>query len=161
MIQTQKGFTIIELMIAIAILAIISAAAVPTMNALLSSKNIHAVGKIFSQSIRLARAEAVQRGSAVQVSPSTPGLNWASGWKIEQVDAANNVTLIREFSALSGNPTFVSDTFSDVNPLIVLPNGQVEQMGTFTLSFANCASPDKITFQLMISGLLRKTTTQC
>ena len=159
----QTGLTLIELMIAVFILGIIASAAVPSMQSLLGRKNIHAVGKIFDQSIRLARAEAIQRTAVIHVKPQVNGATWAEGWQIEYTDTATSSTeIIKKFSALKGNPVFTSDTFSYSKPLTILPNGQAADIGNFNLYYTDCASSaEKISYQLMLSGLLKKTTSGC
>jgi len=159
----QRGLTLIELLVGVMILAIVAATAVPSMKSLLGRKNIHAVGKLFDQSVRLARTEAARRTQPVLISPSGNGNDWSEGWFIEALDPDTGKTeLIRRFDSLKGNPIFTSNTFTDSNPAIILPNGQASKVGEFSLQYSDCgSSKDKISFQLMLSGLLKKTITPC
>lgn len=81
-----RGFTLIELMIAIAVLAILLGLAVPSFNdATLSSKlGSHANSMIASAN--LARSEAIKRNTTITLCVSTDGANcatsggWEQGW---------------------------------------------------------------------------------
>jgi len=161
--RSQKGLTLVELMITIMLLAIIASAAIPAMQSLFGRKNVHAVGKIFEQSIQLARAEAIQRSTTVRVLPAIDGDNWSEGWEIEYTDPVDgSIQTIRNFSAVSGNATFRSDDFTTDAPLTILPNGQVTLLGTFELFYNDCAnSPDRLDYQILLSGLLKKTVNPC
>src|SRR5690625_7896883 len=60
-VTTQKGFTLIELMVTIAILAIVLAIATPSFNNIILSNRIDSVAQELHGSLQLARSEAVKR----------------------------------------------------------------------------------------------------
>lgn len=160
--KRQEGFSLIELMIAAIILAILIATSVPAYNSLFGRKTISAVGKGFERSLQLARTEAVQRSTNVRVLPVIAGNNWAQGWRIEFTNAGGNIELIRQFDALPNNPQFTSNDFSMAAPLTFEPNGQASDQGSFELRYANCDTHDEIiTYNILLSGLVRRTVGAC
>jgi type IV fimbrial biogenesis protein FimT len=83
--KLQGGFTLTELMIAVAVLAILLALAAPSFtNTSLPSK-LRAVSNALVGATQLARSEAIKRDAAVTLCVSTNGAtcgagNWAQGW---------------------------------------------------------------------------------
>lgn len=85
--ELQRGFTLVELVTAIAILAVLVALAAPSAvqawNQAAAQRAYHAM----SSSLALARVQAVSRGHAVTVCPSlngtsciVGGTDWSQGW---------------------------------------------------------------------------------
>ncbi len=92
-----RGFTLIELMVTIAIAAILITLAAPSFKGLIQSNSISSSVNMFMADLRYARSEAVRRGGTVVMcrsdspeaanptcgSGSGPGGNgWVSGWII-------------------------------------------------------------------------------
>lgn len=81
-----RGFTLLELMIVISVLAILAVVAVPNFNAILLNWRVTSSVNDLMTSMRLARSESEKSGRAVVVcpgtlttcTPSTTG--WSSGW---------------------------------------------------------------------------------
>jgi len=80
LIRRTRGFTLIELLITVSIVAVLSAAAGPTMSTIITRHRIQdASSDLFATMIR-ARGEALMLNADVSVSPI--GSDWASGWRI-------------------------------------------------------------------------------
>jgi len=93
----QRGFTLIELMVVIGIVAILTALAAPSFKNLIQSNTMSSAVNTFLADMRFARSEAIRRGGGVVMcrsdapeatspscgSGSGPGSNgWVSGWFI-------------------------------------------------------------------------------
>lgn len=78
----RNGFTIIELLTAIAILGILVALAVPSFNDLILSTRIKGAASDIYGALALARSEAIKRNSNVTIGPLTVGGQWADGWQV-------------------------------------------------------------------------------
>jgi type IV fimbrial biogenesis protein FimT len=89
--RPAPGFTLIELSIVLAIIAILVRLATPGMTRLASAQALAAQSSEFMAALRFTRAQAMQRGSAVTICASAPGgpplscqgshaVDWRSGW---------------------------------------------------------------------------------
>ena len=85
------GFTVIELAIVLAIVAILVRVAAPGLSRLAARQALAAQSSEFMAALRFARAQALQRGSAVTICASAPGgpalacqgsqaADWRGGW---------------------------------------------------------------------------------
>jgi type IV fimbrial biogenesis protein FimT len=93
---TCRGFTLVEAMVVMSIIAILLAMAVPTFRDFTASRAVAAQLSDFAGSLRLARTEAIKRGRPVVVcrtsnpqaaAPSCDaGSDWRSGWLVMQGD---------------------------------------------------------------------------
>ncbi len=156
--KKQNGMTLIELMVSTVILAIIFTVGVPRLSSMLTTHSVQAIGPLFNKSIQLARSEAIQRGVIINVRPNSSGNNWSQGWYIE-IAATNEV--LRTFEALPGTPVFTSDTFTRTAPIVILPNGQAQTLGDFDMYYPGCVGNQKISFELLLSGILKKGVNAC
>jgi type IV fimbrial biogenesis protein FimT len=88
------GFTMIELIVTIAIAAVIAALGVPSFNLLIQNSRTSALTNDLSSGLNLARTEAITRADQVDLCPSNDGAscggNWTDGW-IVIVNATNEV----------------------------------------------------------------------
>lgn len=82
----SSGFTLIELMVTIAVLAIIVTLGVPSFRNIIVSNSVGFDRDEFFNLVTFARSEAIKRGTAVTICKSNDGstctdsLAWSSGW---------------------------------------------------------------------------------
>jgi type IV fimbrial biogenesis protein FimT len=83
----QKGFTLLELMTAITILAILLAIAVPSFSDIVRNSRISSQTNAIVSALNLARSEATKRGIPVATCAGNPALSnclgaadWSKGW---------------------------------------------------------------------------------
>lgn len=78
------GFTLVELMVTIAIVAILSAIALPSFSNSIRNNRLATTTNEFIAAVNLARSEAVKSNRTGQVCASsdgaTCGTNWSDGW---------------------------------------------------------------------------------
>ena len=76
-----RGFTIIELMIAVAILAILVTIAAPSLSDLVRDQRVKTSTFDVFASLTFARSEAIKRNANVDIVPT--GADWALGWRVQ------------------------------------------------------------------------------
>lgn len=80
MSDISRGFTLLEALVAIALLAILSSVAAPGMAQMLKAQQLRHAGVDLGLALRQARHEAIARQRPVIVT-NLDG-NWANGWKV-------------------------------------------------------------------------------
>ncbi|MDX1558559.1 MAG: GspH/FimT family pseudopilin [Marinobacter sp.] len=142
--KRSAGFTLLELVVTMAILAIIATVAVPGFSRLIESNRLVTGTNLLVSSIKLARTEAIKRGT--NVTFSTDG-GLGGGWCVHEGNATGDCTndQIRGFES-PRNLTFtetVGDLVFDRRGFLVPQAAQ-----TFTIAPDDCASGD-ISFRVI------------
>lgn len=75
------GFTLIELMVSIALLAILLGIAVPSLRQFIVRNSFESTVLELRGAVSRTRAEAIARGSVVSFAPPTAG-NWTTGYEV-------------------------------------------------------------------------------
>lgn len=85
-LRRAQGFTLIELMVTVAVLAIILAIAVPGFQSFIASSRVTTVTNDFVGALTFTRSEAIRRGARVTLCKSSDGASctdaggWQQGW---------------------------------------------------------------------------------
>lgn len=79
--RSLSGFTLIESMVVLAIVAIIATFAVPSFQATLDRQRVATVAADLHASVVLARAEAIRRNLRIEIRP-TSSTGWKDGWQV-------------------------------------------------------------------------------
>jgi type IV fimbrial biogenesis protein FimT len=112
--RREDGFTMIELMVTIAVAAILVGIAVPSFQNYIVNTRSKTLASDLSSALNLARAEAVTRSEQVDACPSNDGAacggTWADGW-IVIVNASAEV--LRAYPAPRGNVTITQTPAAD------------------------------------------------
>lgn len=103
-----RGFTLIEMLATVAVLAVVAAVAAPGMRSFALSQRAKTLSYDLVQDLLVARSEALKRNVPVTVTPV--GSNWATGWAVaaggQQISArpADHDSLV--FDAAPASITF-------------------------------------------------------
>lgn len=120
--DSEKGFTLIEMIMVLAVAGILLGIAAPSFTSVIQSNRLATQTNDLVTSLNLARSEAITRGQIVTVCRSLSGTgcnaaagNWEDGWLVFSdpdgdgvVDAGE--TVLRVYAALNGNVTLRSGT---------------------------------------------------
>ena len=85
-----SGFTLVELMITVAVMGIIAFMGVPALQSLVENNRVATHTNRLVSSIHLARSEAIKRNEDVTLCPLGSGMNcgqdWSKGWQVVTAD---------------------------------------------------------------------------
>ncbi len=150
-----RGFTIIELMVTIAVLAIVVSIAAPSFSNILRENRTVAMTNELQGALQLARSEAVKRRSNVVIcrrnaagTACDNSTDWAAGWLI-----LSGGTVIKVWDAVTGLAVAGPNA-----ALTFKSNGMVTaaNVTVFSVNTPSCTGPQKRTLEISTIG----TTTQ-
>jgi type IV fimbrial biogenesis protein FimT len=78
--RVSAGFTLVELLVTMSVLAVLLALAAPSFRDLLAAQRIRSAVQSLVSDLLLARSEAVKRGAPVTLSGAAEG--WEQGWQV-------------------------------------------------------------------------------
>jgi type IV fimbrial biogenesis protein FimT len=78
--RTQSGFTVVEIMVVVAIVGIIAAIAAPNMAEMIRRQRVKTAAFDIFAGLTMARSEAIKRNASVTVQPIAG--NWANGFQV-------------------------------------------------------------------------------
>jgi type IV fimbrial biogenesis protein FimT len=168
MVFRRPGFTIIELMITIVIVAILIMVAAPSLRDLILNARMTGLANNVMTDLAIARSEAVKRRASTAICPTNTAAQcsappyagcacanvaWNQGWIIFQdsngdgvVDATTIATdMIKYVPAIDGSndpqPSTISVTGAQPGPCVrFLASGVSAQGGAGTVTFSLCDS---------------------
>ncbi len=167
-----NGFTLLELMITIAIAAILLTIAVPSFTDTIRRNRVATQSSNTYIAFKLARSEAAKLGRSTTVCSSTNQTscngtnNWQGGWIV--LDADN--TVIRVGSALEGGSTLVAsagDSKSDTSisfrsdGLVVDPTADGSGRLSLVLQAPNCGVGEQRSITISNLGISTIATGDC
>ncbi len=79
--KTKMGYTIIEIMVTLAVAAILAMTALPSMKLMILNSKMTSKTNEFIRGFNYARSEAIKRGTTVGMQPIDP-IAWGKGWKV-------------------------------------------------------------------------------
>lgn len=148
----SSGFTLIELIITIAVAAIFSALAAPSFRDFIAGQRVKTASYDISYTLTGARSEALKRNLNVVLTPGTGG--WQNGWTV---------------TAGAGGPTVGQhEAFADLTISGPTPNLTYNSSGRltaavtpFTVSSSASGNVSSRCISVDLSGLPTSTTGAC
>lgn len=116
-----KGFSLVELLVVMAMVAIVATLAGPAFNQFLEAGRLTSTANSFVEALAVARSEAVRRQANVKVVAALDGgnnPNWTEGWNV--VLSADD-TVIKTFDSPGAGLTFSG--LPAAQEIEYLPNG--------------------------------------
>jgi type IV fimbrial biogenesis protein FimT len=134
LIKRSAGFTLVETMVVVAIVAILGSIAAPSFQEMIRKNRLTAASSALQVSLNLARSEAVKRGTdaRVTIAPNGSVGNWTGGWTVF-VDGTTNANGAVAPSADSA-PSCVSNCVSRLE-VVAAPAGALSFSQTGTVNY--------------------------
>lgn len=114
----HAGFTLVELMVVVALIAIVTTIAAPSFTAMIATMNAKSASFDLIGDLAMARSESLKRNTSVTVAPA--GANWVNGWQITTT-AAGVEQMLRKRSAMPANLSITAP----VAGIVFLPSGRL------------------------------------
>jgi prepilin-type N-terminal cleavage/methylation domain-containing protein len=132
----SQGFTVIEAMVVVGIIAILAGFAAPAMNQLIRTQKVRSVSYDLFADLTYARSEAIARGHNVGIG-SKGGNDWGvNGWMVRDLTSGEQ---LRDQGPTSKGVSFTADT----NGLVFLPTGRTAANAAFTIKPVESAPDDQ------------------
>jgi len=165
--KNENGFTLIELMITLAIAATLVTIGVPSLQDFVMNNRLTTHANDFIGAVQLARSEAIKRQRSTELCISTTfasspptctgGKDWTAGWIVwSDIDRDTNVSadeVIQVHEAFAGNATLTSAAKSQFRYDSI---GLVDAGGALTLCDSRTAEQGR---QITISNAGRANIT--
>lgn len=147
---SNRGFTLVELMIAVAVIGILAIVAVPSMTALINNSRTTGQTEELVGALQLARAEAIRRNARVTICPGTGttcsgSTSWDSWTMFGRDNTSADTDVIRGTTVATG-----MTVTSSVDRFVYKPSGMID--GQQKLEVAK--SGDKRCITVLISGVV-------
>lgn len=173
--RSESGFSLIEVMIVIAVLAILIGIALPSFRAAIQNNRITAQANELVTAFHLARSEALKRNRPVVLCASNNGSacagGWANGWIVAEDNAAPGTAppslaaVIRTWQAPEGGTT-IAET-DGVTIFRFLPRGEMDANigiafpASIAMTIPDCRGEQARNIFINRAGRVTVETAQC
>lgn len=147
--KKNRGFTLIELIITVAVITVLLTIGVPNLQTFLKGNRLTAHTNAIVGTLQLARTEAVKRSGIVVICGSTNltscnSSSWENGWIVffdDGEDAASAITsaptgsdmILRVNEALKGGTTIRGFDFTNTSFVSFNNQGRINSKGSFII----------------------------
>ncbi|NKI18811.1 prepilin-type cleavage/methylation domain-containing protein [Spongiibacter sp. KMU-166] len=138
-----------ELLVVMAIVAILASIAAPSFTQLIESQRARSAVDNLRSSLDLARSEAIKRNSNITVS--RVGASWEEGWQVAQ-----GATVLRSEPAVSS-----LTITSAANALVFNPSGRAATSVSFAIAPTTGSGASDYCVEISLSGKARSKKGPC
>lgn len=164
-IKRAQGFTIIELMMAIMILAILAFVAAPAMRDMIQRNKVEVSSTSLMRSIVAARSEAIARNQPVVLCSSTNGTScstggWDDGWlSFNDVDDDSTLDVGEDVFGVFQvvDPITVRSAAANPNIMSFNSDGTLDQVVSFRVCGPDANIDEGYTVSISVTGRPRSS----
>ena len=168
--RRAAGFTLVELVIALAVLLILLAVGIPQSMSLMANNRLTSQANELVQAFSIARSEAIKRTAVVRVVPAD-ATDWTKGWSLvadanRDGDFTDSGDLVRIGNAVPGTITMTADATNNMSNGYVAFNtrGALMPLGdtfAYQLSVSDCEGYQVRVVRVAASGQVGVSTMSC
>ncbi|KZC35764.1 MULTISPECIES: GspH/FimT family pseudopilin [Rhodanobacter] len=146
----SHGFTLVEMLVTLAIFAVLLMIAIPSMRPFLQSQSVKNASMDLVSTVALARSEAIKRNTTVDVK-ATNVADWSLGWVISQ--GANVIRKQGSLGNIAITPSTGSFSFDG--------NGRMTSTGaTFAIAPVNKTGSQPLCLSVIVGATGRTESTK-
>ncbi len=174
-VRSQRAFTLIELMITIAVVSIVLIVAAPRFDRTVVNNKSVAIANDFVAALNFARAEALKRNSFVTLCPRNDdnngcGTDWAKGWLVVSDTAAsqsltpvvsNDAAILRRFDLSTTNSMYTFNPTRDYIRFASLGVLGGTSAVSLKLSVSHCTGSAARIITVSLAGMIRIVQEPC
>ncbi|BAW80191.1 fimbrial protein pilin [Candidatus Nitrosoglobus terrae] len=154
MFQKSFGFTLIEMMVTVAIAAILLAVAIPSFTQMMDKKRLEGAAESLYADLQLAQSEAIKANKTIKISFYTNSTVWCYG--LTDNTAGCNCQALNSCMIGGIQRTVSSDEFQNITISSSLPTFSFSPpRGTANTSKIEFQSASNQTLQVKVSGFGR------
>lgn len=163
----SHGFTLLELIIAIAVLAILVTVAAPAMQDVLRNNRLTTQANDLVTAFQFARSEAIRKNGTIEICASTDGTScagsgasWSAGWIVLDPDSSSDNGDPEPSRVWSG---FLGQTISTATAVVFSydASGRIAPSGQMELTVPNCRARQRRVIDIGSSGRVSVRPEEC
>ena len=151
--KKQQGITFVEILMALAILGIVTAFSFPSFKAMIDTSSVSSVSSNLISSLSYARLEAIRRGDFVMISTSNGSNNWSDTnrvWLDSDNNNAFNTNNDEVLRLIENKNDDITVSSNGISSIAFRADGFINSPATFTICHSDEAIGRRI--ELLISG---------
>tara|TARA_R110002167_G_scaffold157465_1_gene352468 strand:- start:2154 stop:2657 length:504 start_codon:yes stop_codon:yes gene_type:complete len=153
---SPPGFTLIELMVTIAVFAILAAVGTPSMTRYFNNQTADRIVRQLNTDIQFARNHALAYKLDVNIQPKSG--SWSNGWEVRE--ASSNI-LVRQATLDPTAGTVSASSMSSGNRLAFNGAGRATAVGALTITITGCTGDRVYRIEILSIGQIIRSESSC